>query len=1097
MCVLNLFKKFQPVLIWFLINLIGGFPTIVFALPEGGEIVVGQGSIHQHTPQELHIHQDTGSLIVNWQGFNIGVNETVKFFQPNASSIALNPVIGFDPTTILGNLFANGQVFISNPSGINFGPGSQVDVHGLIATTLKISNQDFLNRNYNFAQDPNRDLASILNDGTINASGYVGFLAPAVVNRGTIVANLGSVALASGNAATLDFIGDGLIKFALTEEVSGSVRDSEGNEIADRVNNEGLIRADGGQVTLSALDAGDVIRNVVNQQGIIEARTVIEQEGKIILAGGSQGVVRNSGTLDASGLGAGQQGGTVHVLGEKVGLFDTAHVNVSGDAGGGEVLIGGDFQGVGDVPSAFMTYIGEDTLIEADAITSGDGGKVIAWADDTARIYGEISAHGGVQSGNGGFAETSGKNHLEITRTPDLSAPNGTGGEWLLDPISLDIDFDVDIVAGDVLENITPSSPFTPSTGPSRIGVDLITTALTGLFSVSVLTGGGVGPGNITLNADLEYDDIGVNSLLFSAAGDIILNANIFDYDSTGDRLNLQLVADNEGNGVGDIVLADGVTINPGNGRMVLSANDIELGAGSSIDNSGGLVTILVSDGGTLGLDGGATSSEKSTICGMVCGMTISGDELANIDARQLIFGNTSASDIFVDGISEGDSTAIKFLSLFVDSAAAVNFINNPSVFNSVRVLPGGTVNTEVALTIKGPGIGLSNVLLIDDLEGGFGDTAQDLIDAGHKVSEVTGEFGDWLKLTDPDYLELFDFVVWAARGDETVTPIPGLVFTTLEAYIQGGGNLLVTGADSLGFPPNQDIADLVRSASADDQASFSGDWQISSEDNFILNGAFGDIRNLSFSSVGYDDDFLLPGPGAVTLASTPEFSDRVIYTDLDGGSVGYWNGGQFEEGSNSNAQPDFTGNGVLQDFFLNWVSGVGTGDSVIPPADVEAEATALLSLLDIGTATGTPEVTENAPDAGFPLGTTLVNWTGIDTGGNLSTATQTVTVDDTIAPVITPPEPIVVVEGAPIVLDPATAFDLVDPSPTVTSDAPDIFTVGTTVVTFTAVDAAGNVATATQTVTVTGSPDDSLEIGKAQNSTFVTEFLAPSQVGC
>ena len=139
-----------------------------------------------------------------------------------------------------------------------------MDVHGLLATTLDISDQDFIDRTYNFFQDPGRSLASILNEGAINAS-YVGLLAPSVINRGTIVANLGSVALASGRAATLDFIGDDLINFAITEEIEGTATDADGNILDHNISNEGLIRADGGLVTLSVRRAGEIVKSVVNR----------------------------------------------------------------------------------------------------------------------------------------------------------------------------------------------------------------------------------------------------------------------------------------------------------------------------------------------------------------------------------------------------------------------------------------------------------------------------------------------------------------------------------------------------------------------------------------------------------------------------------------------------------------------------------------------------------------------------------------------------------------------------------------------------------------------------------------------------------------
>ncbi len=274
-----------------------------YALPTKGEIVFGNGSIQQPTAQDLVIRQDSQQLITNWQGFSIGSAESVTFQQPGVNSVALNRVIGADPSLILGKLSANGQVFLSNPSGVIFGNGAVVDLHGLLATTLNISNQDFLNGNYQFNQDPGRSLAAVVNNGTLNATRYIGLLAPAVENNGSIiVADLGSVALASGTAATLDFNGDGLISFAVTGEVSGVVIDPDGNGLKVRIHNSGHIRANGGQVLLTARSAGDVIGNVVNHSGIIEAQTVQQKDGKIILFGGDQGTVEVSGTLDASGV---------------------------------------------------------------------------------------------------------------------------------------------------------------------------------------------------------------------------------------------------------------------------------------------------------------------------------------------------------------------------------------------------------------------------------------------------------------------------------------------------------------------------------------------------------------------------------------------------------------------------------------------------------------------------------------------------------------------------------------------------------------------------------------------------------------------------
>ena len=378
----------------------------------------------------MQVDQNTSEMIVNWNSFNIGQTESVNFTQPSVSAIALNRVIGADPSLLLGSLTANGQVFVVNGSGVYFGPGSHVDTHGLIATTMAISDQDFLDKNYNFVQDLDNPLTAVINEGNISATSYVGLLAPAVENRGTIVtASLGSVDLAAGKAATLDFTGDGLIQFEVTQAVSGTVTDKDGNVLEDRVSNAGLIQANGGQVRMSAKDAGDVIRHVVNMEGMIKANSVVEKGGRVFLTGGPTGVVNVSGTIDASGDDAGEKGGVIHVLGEKVGLFDNAVINVSGDAGGGEVLIGGDYQGKNPtIQNATASFVDQGASIFADALSTGDGGKVIVWANDTTRVYGNISAS--AVTGNGGFVETSGKNYLDINVIPDVNSVYGPGGEW-------------------------------------------------------------------------------------------------------------------------------------------------------------------------------------------------------------------------------------------------------------------------------------------------------------------------------------------------------------------------------------------------------------------------------------------------------------------------------------------------------------------------------------------------------------------------------------------------------------------------------------------------------------------------------------------
>jgi hypothetical protein len=156
----------------------------------------------------------------------------------------------------------------------------------------------------------------------------------------------------------------------------------------------------------------------------------------------STGNVIVSGSLDVSNTALGQTGGSVQVLGNKVALVEQARVDVSGDVGGGRALIGGDYQGKGQVPNATETFVGRDATINANALNSGNGGKVIVWADNATRFYGNISARGGTNGGNGGFVEVSGKQNLAFGGFVNVGATAGEGGQLLLDPATVIIGAD-------------------------------------------------------------------------------------------------------------------------------------------------------------------------------------------------------------------------------------------------------------------------------------------------------------------------------------------------------------------------------------------------------------------------------------------------------------------------------------------------------------------------------------------------------------------------------------------------------------------------------------------------------------------------------
>src|SRR4249920_907276 len=193
--------------------------------PEGASVVGGAATIQGQGGPAVIVNQSTSSAVINWNTFNIRANESVRFNQPNSSSVALNRVVGgLGPSEIMGSLTANGRVFIINRDGILFGPGSVVNTASFLATTSDIKNADFMAGRYNFSI-PGRGDASIVNQGRITAAsgGFAALVAPGVRNSGTITATLGTVALASGNMYTLDLYGDKLIQLGVGDQLASQV----------------------------------------------------------------------------------------------------------------------------------------------------------------------------------------------------------------------------------------------------------------------------------------------------------------------------------------------------------------------------------------------------------------------------------------------------------------------------------------------------------------------------------------------------------------------------------------------------------------------------------------------------------------------------------------------------------------------------------------------------------------------------------------------------------------------------------------------------------------------------------------------------------
>ena len=239
----------------------------LFALPQIKEVASGTAQVDRKDPSHLRITA-SDKAIINYDSFNIGQDEQITFVQPKANSAVLNRVKGKDPSSLMGRLNANGRVFLINPNGIVIGPSGSINTASFIASSLDISDNDFLNDRFQFSLRPNSE--TVVNHGTISCpEGAVALLAPQVQNKGAILAKADKVILASGDKITLDFSGDGLMSFSVEDDVKKAAIEQLDNTQ---------------QVFLKLNVADEALKRVVNTDGLEVATQMIEANGVFRLA---------------------------------------------------------------------------------------------------------------------------------------------------------------------------------------------------------------------------------------------------------------------------------------------------------------------------------------------------------------------------------------------------------------------------------------------------------------------------------------------------------------------------------------------------------------------------------------------------------------------------------------------------------------------------------------------------------------------------------------------------------------------------------------------------------------------------------------------
>jgi len=406
------------------------------------------------------------NLFHSFEQFGLNSGQSANFVSNPEIQNILGRIVGGDVSVINGLIQVtqgNSNLFLMNPAGIIFGSNATLNVPAAFTATTATGigfgeswfNAVGANSYAALVGNPNAfafltsQLGSIINAGNLAvAEGQnLTLLGGTVINTGTVSAPGGQITVAA-------VPGENLVRISQERTVLSLELPSSGSNQPNPLPFTPLSLAQ----LLTGGDLAGATAVTVNDDGTISLT------GSGLKVDADAGTVIASGRLDVSNTGPGQTGGTVQVLGNKVGLLG-AEINASGTSGGGTVLIGGDYKGQGTVPKASRTYISNNSAITADSLLDGNGGRVIAWADEVTTFYGNISARGGSETGDGGFVEVSGKQNLIFDGTVDVSASNGNLGTLLLDPTDIIISNErstggvnvalPDIFQGDFAEEIT------------------------------------------------------------------------------------------------------------------------------------------------------------------------------------------------------------------------------------------------------------------------------------------------------------------------------------------------------------------------------------------------------------------------------------------------------------------------------------------------------------------------------------------------------------------------------------------------------------------------------------------------------------------
>lgn len=857
-------KKQRNALLVLFLSLIA-VPVPLYALPEGEVIKSGAANIVRNG-SKMRVIQNSTKLSVDYTSFDIDSSERVEFIQPSSNSVALNRVVGANSSEIYGQLKSNGQIFLINPNGMLFGETAQLDVGGLIATTLNISDSNFLQGNFQFDGESS---AAIVNEGSMAAAegGYLALIANNVTNSGEMLVPSGSVELHSADSVLVTL-----------SDSSISIESNKAT-VQGYIDNQGIISASGGQVVLNANTLNSLHSTVVNNSGLIKATSLNEVNGEIVISA-HNGDVFNDGVLDVSTdiSGSDADAGQVIVKANRIAQRGYISADGFGAGDGGKINLHASSE-------LFATH---HSKASADGGERGSAGEVIYFSDESALFDNDavITARGGELSGDGGFVEVSGLRWVAAEGVVDTRAPSGKDGTFLIDPT------EISIVAGNTDSNGSfGAGTWTSTADTSEIGTDNITFQLLSNNVVIDSTTGFGGSGDINVNAAIDLDGGDGRTLTLQAFNDLNINANICEGGGLCSFVDDSVAIVMSSGGA--LTIADGVIVDAGNSTINISST-LDTTITGLISRSASDTAIDISSASAV-IDGGDSVADFNAVNGglRILATTGIGNVAEDIDgiASKIDLNLTASGGVYVT-TSSGDVELINLTSpALVDTFIDVNgggslTVSGFTISDALELHADGdiTINDGVVVDARGETImffsgGDANIsglqttnstssAVIVSVAGSInssGDTNLD-IDAGAGRATLLSGTGINNLEVDVESVSLSN----VTSGDVSIEDINNITLVGLNtpsgsSQIESGGNLIVDNgatitANNLELTAGSGILTL-----PDSGLSVTGNLVLSAQDIEDNSG-----RDLELSAQD------------LTYTSTASMGDNTLNTNVD-----------------------------------------------------------------------------------------------------------------------------------------------------------------------------------------------------------------------